>query len=97
MGQYYILEGKTAVSCRDVRAWGKWYGNADRKVAHDTIDGVRISTIFLGIDHSFGDGKPLLFETMVFGGELDQEQDRCSTWDQAEAMHRIMVDRVKAA
>jgi hypothetical protein len=32
---------------------------------------------------------------MVFGGPLDQEQDRCTTWDEAEAMHAAMVARVK--
>ena len=37
----------------------------------------------------------MLFETMVFGGPMDQEQDRCTTWDEAEAMHAAMVARVK--
>lgn len=36
-----------------------------------------------------------LFETMVFGGELDQGQDRCSTYEQALKMHKTMRDRVK--
>ena len=39
----------------------------------------------------------MLFETMVFGGSLDQEQDRCTTWDEAEAMHKAVVERVKGA
>lgn len=50
---------------------------------------------FLGIDHNWGVGPPLLFETMVFGGWLDGEQERCSTWDEAEAQHKTMVLRVK--
>ncbi len=58
---------------------------------------VYISTVFLAIDHSFGDGPPLLFETMVFGGELDQSQERYSTWDEAEAGHKAWVERVKQA
>jgi hypothetical protein len=42
-------------------------------------------------------GNPVvLWETMVFGGKLDQEQDRCSgSREQAEAMHARMVERVK--
>ena len=42
------------------------------------------STVFLGLDHQLTeDGPPLLFETMVFGGPLSGETDRCSTWELA--------------
>jgi len=58
------------------------------------LEGCRISTVFLGIDHNFGDGPPLLFETMVFGGKLDQEQDRYSTYDEAITGHDKMKRRV---
>ena len=51
--------------------------------------------VFLGLDHSFGSGPPLLFETMVFGGPLDEEMDRYTTWDEAEAGHKAMVKRVQ--
>lgn len=91
----YILEGKKAVPC-DVITWAKWFEKADRHVAKDTFGDVFVSTVFLGINHSFGNGPPMLFETMVFGGPLDQEQERCSTWDEAKKMHSAMVERVKA-
>jgi hypothetical protein len=98
MGKRYILDGKRAVECGDLMTWAKWFENAgNRRVADETIDGVRVSTVFLSLDYSFGDGPPMLFETMVFGGSLDQEQDRCTTWDEAEAMHEAMVARVKGA
>lgn len=29
---------------------------------------VNVSTVFLAIDHAFGDGPPVLYETMIFGG-----------------------------
>lgn len=49
---------------------------------------VFVSTMFLGLNHRYhGDGPPLVFETMIFGGEHDQWQERCSTWAEAEAMH----------
>ena len=87
MSDHYILEGKTPVPC-DLMAWARWLeSRKDRHVADETRDKVRVSTVFLGLDHQFGDGPPLLFETMIFGGEHDQYQDRCSTWDEAEAMH----------
>lgn len=61
-------------------------------------EGVRVSTIWLGIDHSFGLGEGLLiFETMVFGGPLDHEQWRYATEAQAWEGHAVMVGRVRAA
>ena len=66
------------------------------RVAETNIGDVRISTVFLGLDHSFsGDGPPVLFETMIFGGRLDEFQDRCCTWDEAEAMHAEAVRQVR--
>jgi hypothetical protein len=52
---------------------------------------VWVSTIFLGMDHNWGGGRPLLFETMAFWGACGAcEQERCSTWLEAEAQHRAM-------
>jgi hypothetical protein len=66
------------------------------RVAETIIGGVRISTVFIGLDHRlFGDGPPVLFETMIFGGKLDEFQDRCCTWDEAEAMHAEAVRQVR--
>lgn len=80
----------------DLIAWGKWFQTAERHVAKDSVNEVEISTVFLGLDHGFGESQPVLFETMVFGGDLDQEQERYHTWDEAEAGHKEMVARVKA-
>jgi hypothetical protein len=54
----------------------------------------RISTVFLGLDHSFSeDEEPLLFETLVFDGELEGEMERYSTWDEAVEGHAKMIKR----
>ena len=92
---YYKLDGKNAVPCNDVLKWCRWFEECkDRHVADITLNNVRISTVFLGIDHAFGGALPLLFETMVFGGPLDGEQERYSTWEQAERGHAEMVYRI---
>ena len=93
----YILKGHEAIKCSDTKKWNKWMAvnRGKRHVADETIGNSRISTVFLGIDHSFGGSTPILFETMVFGGPLDQLQDRCSTWDEAEQMHLKTVELVK--
>ncbi len=91
----YILDGKNVVECPDLQTWFAWYESSSRSVANETIDGVRVSTVFLGLDHSFGTGPLTLFETMVFGGPLDGEQYRCATWEEAELMHAKAVSRLK--
>ena len=89
----YILEGHEPVKVEDILTWGRWFETADRHVAKTAIsDEVNVSTVFLGLDHSFGAGPPLLFETMIFGGEHDQYQDRYETWKQAEAGHQKAVE-----
>lgn len=93
----YKLDGHTPVRVEDTIEWAKWFEKAERKVAHDTVNGVEVSTVFLGIDHSFGRaGPPVLFETMVFGGELNEEQERYRTWDEAVRGHAEMLARVAA-
>ena len=55
-----------------------------------------MSTVFLGLNHAVSEnGPPLLFETMVFGGQLDSEQERYTTWEEAELGHSAMVARVQ--
>lgn len=51
-----------------------------------------VSTVWLGIDHSFGDGPPLIFETMIFEkwDKQDLEEcycDRYTTEEEARAGH----------
>jgi len=93
----YILDGKKPVAVSDMKTWGKWFQKANRTVALTIISDSKISTVFLGLDHAFGGGPPLLFETLVFGGKLDGEMDRCSTWEEAEKMHLDMCNRVREA
>lgn len=94
--RYYKLEGKKAVPCDNLIEWAKWFETADRHLAAEDIGDSRISTVFLGIDHGFG-AEVRLFETMVFGGELDGEQTRCATWAEAAHMHVEMLAKVKAS
>ena len=95
--RHYVLEGHTPVLVPDIVTWARAFGKSDRHVCKDTIGDVEISTVFLGRDLSFGDGPLLLFETMIFGGELDESQWRYATWDEAETGHASAVEKVKAA
>jgi len=96
MSEHYILdENKNAVPC-GLLEWAAFFeNNANRRVAEDRFDGVYVSTVFLGLNHRFGYGEPLIFETMIFTegeGILDDEyQERCSTWAEALEMHAAAV------
>lgn len=86
--QKYILKDKKIVPV-DLMTWAEWFETAERHVGNDTVGDVQVSTVFLGLNHNlFGNGEPLLFETMIFGGKHDQYQDRCSTYEQAVKMHQ---------
>lgn len=90
----YILKDKIPVRVDDTTDWAKQFEAMDRRVAEDVIGGVRISTVFLGMDHSFWGGTPILFETMVFGGENDGYQERYCTWEQAEQGHQGVIELI---
>jgi hypothetical protein len=67
-----------------------------RVVAQDNIGEFLVSTIFIGLDHSFrNQGPPLIFETMVLKDGESLSCDRCSTWAEAEAQHAKAVAAVK--
>lgn len=91
---HYILEERS-IRAVDMLTWATWFESHNRNVAKTDMNGIRISTIFLGLDHNhFQKGPPLLFETMVFGGEHDGDMARCSTYAQAERMHIAVVRKV---
>lgn len=87
MSDKYILKGRTPVPIDDLLEWAKWLENADRHVKLTEQGDVRVSTVFLGLDHSWGEGPPVLFETMVFGVPGNDFQERYCTWEEAEVGH----------
>lgn len=108
----YTLNGKVPEACLDIGRWGKWFETADRTVAREELmnGDVVVSTVFIGFDHCFDGGEPLLFESMVFGEEHlseffkrpmmmrdDLEMRRYHTWDEAEKGHQQLVAQYRAA
>jgi hypothetical protein len=66
------------------------FGAADPTTAFD------VSTVWLGLDHSFG-ASPLIFETMVFGDdEMDLDCRRYATETESRKGHTEMVVAVAA-
>lgn len=101
--RYWILDPGSRVP-RRARDWAdaesfssRDFGDS-RRVAYDDLGYCSVSTVFLWLDHAMAfDTEPILFETMVFGGPLDQEMERYATWSEAAAGHARMVLRCTAA
>lgn len=69
-----------------------------KRIAYEEANGFTVSTVWLGLDHSFSeDDPPLIFETMVFP-EFSYDEEACERYvTEREAMegHINMVRRVK--
>ena len=94
---HYILDGHKAIPV-DFETWGKWWSTNDRHVALTKIGNSEVSTVFLSLNHNWGyehEKRPILFETMVFGGDLDGECGRYCTWEEAEAGHAKWCELVQ--
>jgi len=101
MRGHYILEGREPKAV-PLLVWAEWFETANRHIGDTSIpnkpdNDIRVSTVFLGLNYNYGDGPPLLFETMVFGGKLDQEQWRYSTYAEAEKGHDEAVQKATNA
>ena len=90
----YILKGYLAVPVSDQLEWGRWFETADRRVALTEVGPLEVSTVFLGLDHGYGRGFPLIFETIIFNGE-ELYMDRYSSWQEAEAGHAKAIEVAK--
>lgn len=92
--RHYILIGQTPVAEPDLLKWAEWMQSADTVVARNEIGGSVVSTVFLGFDHNWFGGRPLIFETMVFTDGNPVSQRRCSTWLEAEEQHAAVASRL---
>lgn len=89
--RYFVLCGRQAMRTTDHRAWSRWFemtNMRDRLVAITDVGPIHVSTAFIGLDEC-------IFQTMVFGGRLDGEVQRYRTYEEAEAGHWRVVERVR--
>jgi hypothetical protein len=95
--------------CTDLMTWAQWMEHSGKRriLARTPIPThsgkiVEVSTVFLGLDHRFGDdGPPVLWETLVFVDGDGGEGDRYCTREEAAAGHarwvETMIEREKLA
>jgi len=91
MNLYYDMDGKPM----ELMEWATAF-EGERHIGDTKIDDVRVSTVWLGADHSldFG-GPPLIFETMIFGGPHDNFCERYSTKEEAAEGHQRIVSALQ--
>lgn len=90
MSRYYGLDDRPTTQEDGLTLYSD-ARNAERQVGRTQVGDASVSTVHLVIDHSFGQGPPLIYETMIFGGEHDEFQTRYSTRSEAEAGHAAIV------
>jgi len=95
-GKYILDEKGNPIPEPDLLKWAQWLEGADRKIGRDTIGEVCISTVFLGLDQDIGGASPLLYETMIFGGQHDGYQARYATKEEAKKGHEKAIELVRA-
>ena len=67
MSMHWILNDSHEAVPVDLMEWAHFFEDfSNRRVRHTRVGPYFVSTVFLGLDHSFGSGPPLLFETMVY-------------------------------
>ena len=97
--RWYILNEELEPVGVDVLIAGQWMddkkNNAKRIVDCYEEGDVVLSTVFLGLDHSWSPDKVLLYESMWFGGPFDGESRRYSTRQEAEKGHQEMLAKYR--
>lgn len=81
----------------DVHTWAHWFEKANRHVGSTMVGKMHVSTVFLGIDHSFGRaGPPVLWETMIFyTPDGSDHTERYTSKEKALAGHLRAIETAK--
>lgn len=97
MTEFYARNGEEIT----LEQWGKLHNDMDYKRVgiHMFPSGRWVSTVWLGMDHSFSltTTTPIIFETMVFNGGdmMDEYMERYATEEQALEGHERIVNMVR--
>ncbi len=93
---YKLDENNIPIEC-NIREHIAWLDkNPERKaVKQNDIGNIYVSTVFIGLDHGWKTGIPVLWETMIFGGKYDGYQKRYTSHEDALIGHEIANNLAK--
>lgn len=97
--RYILDESGQPVPCPDLIKWADWFEVLHHRIVRstvlkvETLGNIRVSTIFLGLDHNFmGEGRPLLWETTVLcPPDGSDRTERFDDREKAIAYHAQLV------
>jgi hypothetical protein len=93
MREKYDKQGKPI----DLLEWTRLIEDTEYcRVGRTKVRSCVVSTIWLGLDHQFDDGPPLIFETMIDTGDGWEDTRRYSTLEEAQKGHAVAVAEMKA-
>lgn len=102
VNRYYILENEVPKAV-DLWTWDKWCSaHPNRDVKRSTIEGtdIRVVTVFFPLPYVDFDeeGREFLqfYGTMIFGGAMDQHEEKYVSREAAEDGHERLLARAKA-
>lgn len=94
---FYKLVDREPVRCNLDEYARSMQMESSRIVRQSQINELLVSTIFTGIDYSFGSGEKRLFETMIFGMEDDiHPKWQHATWDESVEKHDQIVKMIES-
>lgn len=99
MNGLYVLNARgEPVPEPDPRKWGRWLEEhgEDRVLARSDVAGTVVSTVFLGLDHQYAHGPPILWETLIVAGKHRGYMQRYTTEYAALNGHSHIVRRLKS-
>lgn len=92
---YYLTKTHQIRKTSKLETWAVIMSSPHRIIKQETVGNYYISTVFLGIDHAFNGGKPILFETMLFSKLPNHQTERYHTWNEALKGHKKWVGWAK--
>jgi hypothetical protein len=99
---WYILTADNQPVAVSVREASKWIEEnpTKKQIGFDILEDengneISVSTVFLGLDHSWDNKGLILWETMIFGGINDQYQERYNSYEDALEGHQRAIDLIK--
>jgi hypothetical protein len=94
---HYVETDDGMLKPAGVLEWARWFETHPRHVADDYVGDLRVSTVFIGLDHgSFGGGSPVLWESMIFRDGESLEMQRYAAREEAERGHAELLARVRS-
>jgi hypothetical protein len=86
MGDYYDWLGNEI----SMQEWVKLFKD-ERHIGDDRVNGAHVSTVYLGLDHGYYGGPPLIFETLIYYPDGSDQMFRYSTETEARQRHKEIV------